>query len=404
MTAHDPNAFDQAILDDLHVPAHRLLTICRHMAPAFQRRNTIPVLATALVEAGPTGTTFRLTDLDLQITITADDLTCTKPWRACIPFHLLRSIASSLDGLIRIAHTPGHALDKGGEQLPRLTLATDDGCSATINLLCPPEDFPEMTLPQMEGANDWQPMVMAPAELRRQMDLARPCISTQETRYYLNGVFLCRHPELGTLRSVATDGHRMAVIDGPVLAPEKLNAILPTGFVSAICAVIDPKGNDTVTLAMNTARPRARVTCGPVQIEGKLIDGQFPDYTRVIPTLPPRMTMTLSANALRRLLPYATQRSNAVAFKDGRATMRSVDLDGEVSVPVQMTVVDGESADMTRTGPGGTTETWGFNLGYLIRQARLTPTFRAELSSPNDPAVIRGEDPDAFWVIMPMRV
>ena len=399
MTAHDPNAFEPALLDDLHIPASRLKTICRQLVPAYPRRHTIPVLGSALVEAGPKGTTFRVNNLDLQVMITADDLTCAKPFRACVPFGLLHRMASSLDGVIRITHTPA------GKDPERLTLATDDGCSATINLVNPADDFPLWTMPNdMDGANDWQPMICSPAELHRHMALAHHCISTEETRYYLNGVHLCRHPERGTLRSVATDGHRMAVIDGPVLATEVLNAILPTGFVRAILTLINPKGNDTVTLAMNTARPRARVTCGPVQIDAKLIDGKFPDYTRVVPKDDTRLTMILSGTALRRLLPFASQRSNAVSFCDGRATMKDPDTQGQITVPVQMTAAGDAPRDMARTPPGGNAETWGFNLGYLLSQAVVTPTFRMEVANPNDPARIFGEDPDALFVIMPMRV
>lgn len=404
MTHHDPKAFDPLILDALHIPADRLRTICRQLSPAYERRVTIPVLETALIECGPEGTTFRQTDLDLQITVTAADLTCAKPFRTCVSLGLLRRFAASFDGMLRLSYVPGVKVREGVEDMPRITLATDDGCSATINSLIQAEDFPLWMAPEADQSNHWRPLLCAPRELRRMIDLARPCISTEETRYYLNGINMQPHPERGTLCSVATDGHRMAIINGPIPAFEGLNAILPTRFVRAIAALINPKSNEGAMLAFHQASPRARVICGPVQIDSKLIDGTFPDYTRVIPKDPVRLSLTVTHTALNRLRPFATQRSNAVAFEDGRATMRDVGAGGEVSVPVTMTAQDGMPPDMVKHHEGGRTERWGFNLGYLLDQSLLTPTFRADLASPSGPARIYGEDPDAMWIIMPMRV
>lgn len=404
MTAHDQKAFDPLILDTLHVPASRLLTICRQLAPAWERRVTIPVLDTVLVDAGPTGTTFRVTNLDLQVTVTADDMTCAKPFRTCVPFGLLRRFASSFDGVIRLTYLPGRDVKEGVVQMPRLTLATDDGCSATINALIPAEDFPVWLADTSDRGNHWRPMICTPAELRRMIDLTRPCISAEETRYYLNGINLQPHPERGTLRSIATDGHRMAIVDGPIPALEALNVILPTGFCSTIAQLVNPKANDTVILSFHADLPRARVVCGPIQIDAKLIDFAFPDYTRVIPKTETRLSMTLSANTLRRLLPFATQRSNAVRFADGKATVSDL-VAGEVSVPVAMIpAMEGVPENLQKAYADGKTETWGFNLAYLLTQSRLTPTFRVEVSSPSDPCRVFGEDPDAMWVIMPMRV
>ena len=400
MTAHDPNAFDPLLLAALAIPADRLRAICRQLAPAHERRSTIPVLETVLIEAGKTGTTFRITDLDMQITVTAEDLTCAAPFRACVPFGLLRRCAATFDGVIRISHTPEQLIEKPNPSWSpaRLTLATDDGFSATINLLCPPEDFPAWHGP-MEG---WSQIEATPAQLRRMFALSRHCISTEETRYYLNGVFLCRKPDGDTLRAVATDRHRMAVIDGPIAAPDGVSAILPTRLVGAILAVTDPKASEPVALMLVGAR--ARIIAGTVQIDAKLIDSTFPDYTRSIPQKDATLSITLNAAALRRLTPFASQRSNAVEFCEGKATMKDAINDGSVSVPVTMTaLVDGAAMDMKVAGYVGRAA-YGFNLGYLLAQSALTPTFRMDVTSPSDPARIHGEDPDAMWIIMPMRV
>jgi len=389
MTQHDPNAFDQALVPDLHVPATRLLAICRQLLPAYRCRHTIPVLGTVRIDASANGTTFRVTDLDIDITVTADDLDTADPFAACVPFALLHRIAGSLDGIIRISYR--QSADKHG--FGQLSLATDDGCSATVNLLCPAEDFPARA---EIAESEWQVIDTGPADLRRMIDLARPCISTMETRYYLNGInFQCR-PGHTTLRSVATDGHRMAVIDGAIEAPEGLNIIMPTVCVDAIRALINPKANDPVALRI-FKQTRIRLTCGAIQIDCKLIDGTFPDYTRVIPEAETQVSVTLTAAALRRLAPFATQRFNAVVLSAGRASLKNPDMEGEISTPVTMTIADEDGKGALATG-------WGFNLTYLAAQARLTPTFRMEMASPSDPARVFGEDPEAMWIVMPRRV
>lgn len=384
--------FDQPTPPDtaIDVPASRLAAICHQLAPAYQRRNTIPVLGTALIEAGPDGTVFVLTDLDIRITVTDPELTCAAPWKACVPFRLLRRMAETLDGMVRVTCVPG---DAAKHETHQLTLATEDGLSARINLLCDVEGFPaprQIT----DDAEGWHILHLTPAQLRRHLDLALPCISTEETRYYLNGIHLCRQPDGTTLRSVATDGHRMAVIDGQVDAPEGISAIIPTRAVQAMRRVVQPKANEPVTLMLHSGLHHMRLRHGHTQIDCKLINHPYPDYARISPNGKTQTVITLNAATLRRLLPFLEPNHiSAVAFHDGRARIKNADMKGEISTPVQMDAVDGH--DMSRIG---------FQLRYLLTQARLTPTFRIEVSTPSDPTPIRSEDPDALWILMPMRV
>jgi DNA polymerase-3 subunit beta len=310
------------------------------------------------------------------------------PFRACVPFRLLAHIASSMTGGLRVTHEPPRLDERHPMKRDhaRLTLATDDGISATINLLCPPEDFPVLAMP-----DDWQTMTLAPSPLRRLLSLTAPCISTEETRYYLNGVFLTRKPDSTTLRAVATDGHRMAVIDDGTEAPEGLKHIVPAIAVKSILHLVDRRANDDVTVMI--AERRIRVITGSVRMDCKLIDGTFPDYTRLLPVAPIQRTVTLTETALRSLTSFANERHAAVRFEDGRATMRDLEA-GEISLPVPM-VARPEAAQG---------QAYGFALKYLTAQARMTPTFQLALASPVGPARVTGEDPDALWILMPMRV
>lgn len=379
----------------IQISASRLLEICRQLAPAYVGRYTIPVLGTVLVDAGPDGTTFTITDLDIQIRLRADDLASIRPWCACVPFALLRRLAGTLDGLVTIAFAEGGPHPRG--KMDQLTLSTEDGFSATINLMCGQIDFP--ILPEKLAEATWHRMEMPPADLRRYLTLTSFCVSTEETRYYPNGVHLCRKPGQTTLRAVATDGHRMAVVDGGIEAPEGVSAIVPMVAVRAMLSLVSHKANDPVHFMLlaeekpGAGSMRMRMVHGPIQVDCKLIDGTFPDYTRVLPTKQARATLTLAAAALRRLQGLLTERTLAVKFADGRATVRSPDLQGELSVAAPMAIAE---ADLPFD--------CGFNLRLLLAQARVTASFRMELVSPGDPAVVRAEDPDAMWVIMPMRV
>jgi len=377
----------------LQLSASRLLEICRQLSPAYRRRVTIPVLETVKIDATPTGTTFEITDLDLTIRVRADDLISQEPWSACVSFGLLRRIALTLDGVIQINFTDSGPDPRG--KMDQLTLSTEDGLSATINLLCTPLDFPDLPA-ALQDSDAWHSMTLTPAQLRRHLDLARPCISTEQTRYYLNGIFLCRRVGGETLRSVATDGHRMAVIDGPVEMPEGVTAILPTIAVRALIQLINPKANDPAILMLHKTSNRMRLVHGSMQIDCKMIDGAYPDYTRVVPHADARAAITITEVAIRRLTPFFTERTQIAVLHDGKASVRSIDLQGEIAVPVQWSEQPHE--DRPPLGP------CGFNLRYLLEQGRLTPTFRMEVTAPGDPARVRSEDPDAFWIIMPMRV
>jgi DNA polymerase III subunit beta len=178
----------------------------------------------------------------------------------------------------------------------------------------------------------------------------------------------------------------------------------PNGFDPLILDALHIPVQRLLTICRQLAPAYQRRVTIPV-LETVLIDGAFPDYTRVIPRGPTRLTMTTSANAMRRLRPFATQRSNAICFENGKATLRDPDTLGEVSVPVTMTpAMDGVPEALVKHYENGRTEAWGFNLRFLLDQAGVTPTFRLDVTSPNDPARIFGEDPDAMWILMPMRV
>ena len=180
-----------------------LLKALAHVHRVVERRNTIPILSNVLIEATPEGVSFRATDLDTEVVDRAP-ATVERPGATTVSAALLNDIARKLpDGaLVNIAFDA----DSG-----RVSVQAG---RANFNLATlPREDFPVM------ASTEYTANFTAPAPvLRRLFDKSRFAISTEETRYYLNGVYMHVADGEGgrTLRCVATDGHRLARIDAPL--------------------------------------------------------------------------------------------------------------------------------------------------------------------------------------------
>lgn len=374
----------------LTVSAARLRNLCKQLAPAWVRRSTIPILSCVRLQVTPSGTTLTTTDLDLTIRIFADDIASPEPFDTCVDFALLRNIAGSIDGPLSITYAP--ATDKA--RTARLTITTDDGTEVAINLTFPGEDFP--ILPDtLDDPLAWHTIDMTTDDLHRMINLSFPCVSTEETRYYLNGIHLCRKPDAANLRAVATDGYRLAVIDTPCAMPDGITAIVPTVAIRAITGIIGKRGNTTAHLMLHHEAPRMRLVNGQITIDCKLIVGEFPDYTRVIPKAEIRSIVNVTATALRQLMPMYDSMTYGAKFHDGKVTLVNLKL-GSISAPAPMLHLPQDPAEQVRE--------ISFNLSFLMTQGYLTPTMRMALTAPDDPARITGPDPDALWLLMPMRV
>jgi DNA polymerase-3 subunit beta len=207
---------------------------------------------------------------------------------------------------------------------------------------------------------------------------------------------LTKNPDGETLRGVATDGHRMAIIDTEIHAPGHINAIVPTEAIDIMAFVIDKKSNEPVTITLRGAKMQMHRN-GLVMM-WKMIDGTFPDYTRVIPEDTDGMEIHFSKEAIQRMAAFATSMQGGFSTTrcakiDANAgTMSISELNGDgVCLPCQAKVKDGVGNVI------------GYNFRYLADQAKVTPVFRAMTKSPTDPAILDSDDPNAFWILMPMR-
>jgi len=254
------------------VDRNTLLKSLAHVHSVVERRNTIPILSNVLIEAGEFGLRFMATDLDIQLVETAPAHVHT-PGATTVSAGTLFDIARKLpDGSqVELAAADGRMTVIAGKYRSQLSTL-------------PREDFPviaESDLPIK--------FPLPAAQLRQLIDKTRFAISTEETRYYLNGIFL-HATDGGTphLRAVATDGHRLArvTIDRPEGAAGMPDVIVPKKCVAEVRKLLDEtEGEVEVSLSAS----KIRFDFGTATLTSKLIDGTFPDYSRVIPTANDRL-------------------------------------------------------------------------------------------------------------------
>ncbi|MGN7962614.1 DNA polymerase III subunit beta [Brucella sp. 22210] len=335
--------------------AHALATVTR----AIESRNSIPILANVLLAVEDGQLRLTGTDLDVEITTSLPVLDC-QPGSVTVPGKMLADIAKRAMGDVTLA------LDEG-----RLTVAS--GRSRYKLDVLPAEDFPSFSAGKFDTTLE--------LDLAALVAPCVHCISTEETRYYLAGVYL--HTVDGRLVAVATDGHRLMRNTGPEGTLE-YGVILPRKLVGLL-----PKGAVTVELSQN----KVRVRSGPTVITSKLIDGTFPDYVRVIPTGNSNV-LTVDRQALIK----AVERVAAVADDKSRAVKFAV---GDV---LRLMLADKASDEVSIEFEGEPLEI-GFNARYVndMLGALDELSVRFALSDAGSPAVVKGE---GEWtaVLMPLRV
>ena len=363
-----------------------LLKCLSHVQSVVERRNTIPILSNVLIEAAAAGTVrVMATDLDLQVVETMSAVSVDVAGAITVSAHLLFDIARKLpDGSQVSLETADNRMTvKAGRS--RFSLPT-----------LPRDDFPVI----VEG--DLPTSFELPARtLAELIDRTRFAISTEETRYYLNGIFL--HVTEDELKAAATDGHRLARFtlarpDGSEGMPD---VIVPRKCVAELRKLLEEALDTNVEVDLSASK--VRFTLGGengVVLTSKLIDGTFPDYTRVIPTgndkllkLDPRSFY----EGVDRVATIATEKTRAVkiALEGDRVTL-------SVTSPDNGTAAEELPADYKAAGLE-----IGFNANYLkdILSQIDGDTVELHLADAGAPTLIRqGEHSPALYVLMPMRV
>ena len=360
----------------------QLLKALNHVQSVVERRNTIPILANVLLTAEDGQLSLTATDLDIEIVegVPAD---VARAGGTTAPAHTLYDIVRKLpDGSqVELDHD---------QESNRVTLVAGRSRFALSSL--PREDFPAAAAGDMPYTFE-----LSARDLLRLVDKTRFAISTEETRYYLNGIYL--HTVDGKLRAVATDGHRLARVDLalPQGADGMPGVIVPRKTVGELLKLLED-GETTVRVSVSETKIRFEV--GAVTLTSKLIDGTFPDYGRVIP-LENDKAMEVDG----KLFAAAVDRVSTISTERSRAVKLDLD-DGRVTLAVNNPESGSATEELGVDYQGDALEI-GFNARYLldITQQLDGPTARFELSDAGSPTVVRdSDDADALYVLMPMRV
>jgi DNA polymerase-3 subunit beta len=355
-----------------------------HVHSVVERRNTIPILSNVLIEAGEEGT-LRLmaTDLDLQIneTVEAD---ISEPGATTVPAHTLFDIVRKLPegSQVELIAAEGRMQVNAGRA--RFTLST-----------LPRDDFPVIAEGDLPTSFE-----LPAATLRQIIDKTRFAISTEETRYYLNGIYFHVSDEAQpVLKAAATDGHRLArvTVPRPDGAQGMPGVIIPRKCVAELRKLLDEVDG---TVQASLSESKIRFGLGNAVLTSKLIDGTFPDYSRVIPTANDKL-LKLDPRSLEE----GVDRVSTIASERTRAVKLSLDRDRvtlSVTSPENGTASEEVSADYGADGLE-----IGFNARYLLDILGQIEgdTMEVHLADAAAPTLLRENDKaPALYVLMPMRV
>jgi DNA polymerase-3 subunit beta len=363
-----------------------LLKALAHVQSVVERRNTIPILANVMIAVRDGKLSLTATDMEIAVVedvaaSSSRNGACTAP--AATLYEIVRKLPDGAE--VELDHPGGDA-----------QLALRAGRYATSLVVLPVDDFPSMTAGVLPHRFN-----LSAQTLRALIDRTRFAVSTEETRYYLNGIYLHAAESEGTkvLRAVATDGHRLARVEEPLPegAATMPGVIIPRKTVNELRKLLD-EVNGNVEIALSDTRIQFRVD--QILLTSKLIDGTFPDYSRVIPTGNDKLLRIDPKSffeGVDRVATIATEKTRAVkmALENDKITL-------SVTSPDNGTAAEEVPADYGSEG-----FEIGFNANYLkdILGQIEGDTVELHLADAGAPTLIRQDEKSpALYVLMPMRV
>jgi len=362
-----------------------LLKPLAHVQSVVERRTTIPILSNVMIQAASGKVSISATDMDIDIVESVPAEVKKKGSITC-PAHTLHDIVRKLPD--------GSQVELAASDSGRVTLRA--GRSTFTLQTLPTEEFPALsgdTLPHR---------FELPADgLRTLIDRTRFAISTEETRYYLNGIYLhaAKQDGVDVLRAVATDGHRLARVEMalPEGAAGMPGVIIPRKAVAELRKLVEETPGP---ISLSLSEAKIRFAFDGTILTSKLIDGTFPDYERVIPVNNDKI-MTVEckpfAEAVDRVATISTEKSRAVKL----AVAPDI-LTLSASSPENGTATE----DLQVKFAASPIEI-GFNSRYLLDITQQIEGDGAEfvMADAASPTIVRDpSDRSALYVIMPMRV
>jgi DNA polymerase-3 subunit beta len=363
-----------------------LLKSLGHVHRVVERRNTIPILGNVLIRADRSKLALKATDLDLEV-IETRAAEVGPGGATTVPAHMFYEIVRKLpEGTQIVIETSGD----------RAVLTIRAGRSRFTLQTLPESDFPDLA-----AAEPTHRFKLGAVELKRLIDKTQFAISTEETRYYLNGIYLhtAGTASAPTLRAVATDGHRLAQVELPL--PEGAQGmpgiIVPRKTVGEVLRLLEDLQAE---IDIELSSGKIRFTIGDVVLTSKLIDGTFPDYGRVIPLGNDKELVVDKKDfeaAVDRVSTVSSERGRAVklSLTSGRAVLSVTNPDSGSATEELEVEYSADPVDI------------GFNSRYLLDIAAQIEGEVAvlKLADPGSPTLIQDRDAKgALYVLMPMRV
>lgn len=364
----------------------QLLKSLGHVHRVVERRNTIPILGNVLVRAENAKLSLKATDLDLEVTETLP-AEVGGAGSTTVPAHMFYDIVRKLPDGSQVV------LEADGD---RSVLAIRAGRSRFTLQTLPESDFPDLAAGEMTNG-----FKVPTSDVKRLIDRTQFAISTEETRYYLNGIYLhtAGSGQSASLRGVATDGHRLAQVDLalPAGAEGMPGVIVPRKTVGEVQRLIE---DTEAEILIELSTGKIRLTLGNVVLTSKLIDGTFPDYGRVIPQHNDKELVVDKKDfeaAVDRVSTISSERGRAVklSLSAGRLVLSVTNPDSGSATEELEVEYAADPLDI------------GFNSRYLLDIAAQIEGEVAvlRLADPGSPTLMQDKDSKgALYVLMPMRV
>jgi DNA polymerase-3 subunit beta len=357
----------------------KLLVPLQAVIGVVERRQTMPVLANVLLGVGQGRLSITATDLEVELVATTD-VTVQEGGDITVPGRKF------LDILRALPEKTGVTITVEGEKLviragrSRFSLST----------------LPATEFPVIDDINSQQTVQITRKDLLRLLEKTHFSMAQQDVRYYLNGMLL--EIEGQTLRAVATDGHRLALCEASLVAKAKSSqqVIVPRKGVLELQRVLTDEGSADIAIGTN----HVRAQIGDVRFTSKLIDGRFPEYSRVIPAAGPT-----AIRADRDILRQALQRTAILSnekYRGIRVTVKKNMITVQAHNPEQE-----EAEEEIEVAYSGSDLEVGFNVNYLLDALAAIDGQEVELglTDSNSSCLIRSPgNASARYVVMPMRL
>jgi len=347
----------------------------------IERRHTLPILSNVLIDRAADKLTFLATDIEIQIT-------ARSPLAAAPE---TRSVTVGARKLLDILRALPDSAEVTLQQQEKRLLVKAAKSRFSLQTL-PAEDFPRLAKPAGEAAR----FKLAQGALKRLLSLVQYAMAQQDIRYYLNGLLMV--VEDGSLKLVATDGHRLA------LATLKLGAEAPRQEVivprKTVLELSKLLADSEEEVRIELSPTQAAFSFGPIELVSKLVDGKFPDYTRVIPTQH-KNRLQVAREPLRQALLRAAILSNE-KFRGVRWVL------GEGSLKIVSSNAEQEEAhEELEVDYSGDVLDIGFNVNYLLDVLNNVPGTELECAfgdASSSALVSYASEKDFKYVVMPMRI